>query len=144
MLNLARHMPFAPLGAVCALAVLTAGAPASAQEGVEEFTVIGSSQQVDVRRISASVNFQDLDLTTKQGRDQFNQRIWRTAGELCDRLGEPNYAVGMAFACQDKAFEAAAPSRRKAIKQAQLRVAGAAPATTITIQMATNAKAPAR
>lgn len=134
MLNLTKHPSFVPLGGACAAALLLAvGAPAFGQETMEEFTVIGQSKQVDVRRISASVNYQDLDLTTQDGRRQLKQRVWRTASQLCARLGEPEQAVGMAFACQDDAFDSAAPMLRAAVNQARRQVADGAPATSVTL-----------
>lgn len=133
MLKLMRHLPFAPLGAACAAAVLAAGAPTFGQETMEEFTVLGTINRVDVRQISASVNLQDLDLTTQAGRTQLKQRVRNTAAELCDRLGEPDQAVGMAFACEDDAVHSAAPTVQKVIRQARLQVAGGAPATSITL-----------
>jgi UrcA family protein len=108
------------LGAACALGMLTAGAPASAQDPAPQFTVTGHGEGPHERSLSAAVFYGDLDLTTAIGRSALRQRVRRTAAELCDRLGGgPENATGLAFVCEDEAVQSAVEFQQTATAQAQ-------------------------
>jgi UrcA family protein len=106
MLHFPNRRSAGLLGVSCALSVLAAAAPASSEEAVELFTVVGHSEGLQERSLSAAVSYRDLDLTTSAGRRELHSRLWRTAAELCRRLGDKSGA-DPPFACEDAALEGA-------------------------------------
>jgi UrcA family protein len=94
-------------GAILAGAALFAvAAPAQAQSTVEELTVTGhygGPLPDNVRSISQTVSFADLDLSTGDGRHELKHRISLTARYLCDKLGESDTSDGVAPSCRDAA-----------------------------------------
>ena len=88
---------------VGALAV-AAAAPVRAQSTVEELTVTGHYGSPDnIRSITQTVGFGDLDISTEAGRHEFKHRIALTARYLCDKLGESDTSDGVAPSCRDAA-----------------------------------------
>jgi len=94
-------------GALMAGAVLaTAAAPVQAQTTVGEITVTGHYGSNDnIRSISQTVGFGDLDLSTDAGRHEFKHRISLTARYLCDKLGESDTSDGVTPSCRDAATQ---------------------------------------
>lgn len=103
-----RHLP--ALGVLTFAAVMFAGAtPANAQDAPnEEITVIGNYERAPdgARSLSQAVSYADLDLSTQWGWDELHHRIRLTARYLCDKLGEPRFAMSPATkSCSDQAAQ---------------------------------------
>jgi UrcA family protein len=84
-----------------------------------------------VQELSAGVVYNDLDLATREGQDELNWRIARTADDLCDRLGEGDEAgrrSSVLPTCQASARDGARGQVRRAVKDAQYAAAYAPPA----------------
>jgi UrcA family protein len=93
-------------GAILAGAALVAAAtPVLAQSTVDEVTVIGRHGPLpdDVRSISQTVSYADLDLGSADGRHELKHRIALTARYLCDRLGESDASDPVVPSCRDAA-----------------------------------------
>ncbi len=79
-----------------------------------------------VQELSAPVAYHDLDLATRQGQDELNWRIARTADLLCDRLGEGE-EIGRNSSvlptCQASARDRARGQVRRAVKDARYAAA---------------------
>jgi len=93
-------------GAALSGATLLAGnTPARAQSTVEELTVTGRYGTVpdNVRSISQTVSYADLDLGSRAGQQAFKHRIALTARYLCDKLGESDTSDGVTPSCRDDA-----------------------------------------
>jgi UrcA family protein len=84
--------------------LLAATAPARAQSTVEELTVTGHYGKLpdNVRSVSQTVSYADLDLTSDGGRHELKHRIALTARYLCDKLGESDTG-GVVPSCRDAA-----------------------------------------
>jgi UrcA family protein len=84
----------------------TAAAPVRAESTVGEITVTGHFGPDDnVRSISQTVGFGDLDLSTDAGRHELKHRISLTARYLCDKLGESDTSDGVTPSCRDAATQ---------------------------------------
>ena len=106
-------------GAILAGAALVAAAtPVLAQSTVEEVTVIGRHGPLpdDVRSISQTVSYADLDLGSADGRHELKHRIALTARYLCDKLGESDASDPVVPSCRDAAT-------RDAVAQADAAIA---------------------
>jgi UrcA family protein len=93
-------------GAILAGATLFAtAAPVLAQSTVEEVTVMGRYGTLpdNVRSVSQTVSYADLDLSADAGRHEFKHRIALTARYLCDKLGESDSSDGVVPSCRDAA-----------------------------------------
>jgi UrcA family protein len=93
-------------GAILAGAALVAAAtPVLAQSSVEEVTVTGRYGPLpdNVRSISQTVSFADLDLGSTDGRHELKHRIALTARYLCDKLGESDTSDPVVPSCRDVA-----------------------------------------
>lgn len=86
-------------------ALVAAAAPVLAQSTVDEVTVIGRHGPLpdDVRSISQTVSYADLDLASAYGRHELKHRIRLTADYLCDRLGESDASDPVVPSCRDAA-----------------------------------------
>jgi UrcA family protein len=86
-------------------ALLAAVAPAHAQSRVEELTVTGRYGTLpdNVRSISQTVSYADLDLSSDAGRHELKHRISLTARYLCNKLGESDTIGGVIPSCRDTA-----------------------------------------
>jgi UrcA family protein len=119
MLIRAEHASSGLLRVACVAGALAMGAPALGQEPMGEFTIIGHGQGPYESSLSAAVVYADLDLTTTAGRAELQQRVRRTAAELCHELGGgPENATGLAFVCEDEAVQSAAGFQRSAAAHA--------------------------
>jgi UrcA family protein len=84
-----------------------------------------------VQELSATVAYDDLDLATREGQDELNWRIARTADELCGRLGEGEEAGrnrSVLPTCQASARDGARSQVRRAVKDARNAAAYDSPA----------------
>jgi UrcA family protein len=99
-------------GLLCAVGLLSAGAPAFGQERVGQFA------ENSGHGLSASVAYQDLDLTTLAGRNELRRRVWTTARKLCSRLSESEASSAAAPSCEDLARIDVAETQRAIIAQA--------------------------
>jgi UrcA family protein len=91
-------------GLALAVALVTSVAPVHAQSTVGEITVTGHFGPSDnIRSISQTVGYGDLDLSTNAGRHEFKHRISLTARYLCDKLGESESSDGVTPSCRDAA-----------------------------------------
>jgi UrcA family protein len=93
-------------GAILAGATLAAAAaPAVAQTTVEEVTVTGRYGPLpdNVRSISQTVSYADLDLSSPAGQHELKHRIALTARFLCDKLGETDTGDPVVPSCRDAA-----------------------------------------
>lgn len=100
-----------------AVATLALGpAPASAQGStVEEVTVVGKeSPKGKPETMTYRVGFSDLDLKTKQGRDELNRRVLVSATYVCDRLAVDDPTLSK-IDCKAQAVTDATPQVNKAI-----------------------------
>ena len=103
------HQSNASLGLIAALvtaaAVTGAPGPGATQTSVEEITVTGRYGPVpdNVRSLSQTVSYADLDLSTAAGRHELRHRISLTARFLCDKLGESDTGDTVAPSCRDAA-----------------------------------------
>jgi UrcA family protein len=95
------------VGAILAGAALVGAAtPVRAQSSVEEVTVTGRYGPLpdDVRSISQTVSYADLDLGSADGRHELKHRIALTARYLCDRLGESDDSDPVVPSCREAAM----------------------------------------
>lgn len=99
------HVSKILMAAVIGGPFLAIAAPAAAQSAPEEIIVTGALGEVDedVRSLSQSVSYADLDLTTDAGRDMLRHRVSLTARYLCDKLGEDNVSSPLVPSCRDAA-----------------------------------------
>jgi UrcA family protein len=77
----------------------------SAQTASEEITVTGRYGKVpdNTSSLSQAVSYADLDLSTKNGRDELRRRVSLTARFLCGKLGESETSDPIAPSCRDAA-----------------------------------------
>lgn len=110
-----------PLLFTAAAALMAAGfaaGPAAAQSSVDEVVVQGYTAD-GPSRISRAVQFDDLDLTTIEGRQILSMRIRDTADDLCRTLGEdPGARSPILGSCRDDALRSARTQMRIAIDTA--------------------------
>lgn len=78
---------------------------ASAETAPEEIVVTGKYGKVpdSVQSLSQSISYADLDLSTKDGRDEMRRRVNLTARFLCDKLGENASGDALAPSCREAA-----------------------------------------
>lgn len=78
---------------------------ASAQAAPEEIVITGRYGNVpdSVKTLSQPVSYADLDLSTKDGRDELRRRVSLTARFLCDKLGETASGDALAPSCRSAA-----------------------------------------
>jgi UrcA family protein len=100
-----RELSFTAGAILAGATLVAAAAPVLAQSTVEEVTVIGRYGPLpdNVRSISQTVSYADLDLGTDAGRHEFKHRIGLTARYLCDKLGESDTADPVVPSCRDAA-----------------------------------------
>jgi UrcA family protein len=85
--------------------ILGAAAPGFAQT-VEEVIVTGRGQVPDnVKSLTQSVSYADLDLSTDAGKRELRHRVSLTARYLCDKLGESASSTGAVPSCRDAAVK---------------------------------------
>ena len=92
------------LAGACAMALPL---PVHAQTADEEITVMGRYGRVpdSVQSLSQAVNYADLDLSTKAGRDILRHRVNLTARYLCEKLGETDTGSPVVPSCRDAAVK---------------------------------------
>lgn len=99
-----KHLPL-----TLASMALAAAAPVAvhAQAGTmadEDITVTGRyGPSSNVQSLSQVVSYADLDLSTKEGRDELHHRLNLTARYLCDKLGESDTSSAVVPSCRDAA-----------------------------------------
>ena len=78
---------------------------ASAQAAPEEIIVTGRYGNVpdSVQSLSQPISYADLDLSTKDGRDEMRRRVSLTARFLCVKLGENSSGDALAPSCRQAA-----------------------------------------
>jgi UrcA family protein len=102
----------------CAVGLLTAGAPALAQDAQSGFTVIArGSPHPDT--LSARVPYGDLDLITRAGQKTLRQRVRKAAHAMCGQLQDPTDPSGLVFECEDQAVDKAVASEDAVIAKAK-------------------------
>jgi UrcA family protein len=92
------------LCAIAGMAFLGAAAPVHA-DVVEEVIVEGHQGKLSesVKRASTAVSYADLDLSTREGREELRHRVSLTARYLCEKLGETDTSSGVVPSCRDAA-----------------------------------------
>lgn len=76
----------------------------------------------NMRTLSASVSYADLDLTTAADRDLLQERVRLMAHDLCRRLGENGLGpTAAAPSCEELVVNSSREQRRKAITKAMQR-----------------------
>lgn len=107
-------------------------APAPYADGVTVYSRPAPYRVPDhVQELSSAVPYNDLDLASRQGQDELNWRIARTADRLCDRLGEGDEAGrrgSVLPTCQAAARDGARSQVRRAVRDAQYAAAYPPPA----------------
>jgi UrcA family protein len=85
---------------------MAAIAPAFAQSP-EEIIVTGRYGKVpdNVKSLSQSVSYADLDLSTSAGKQELRHRLNLTARYLCEKLGESDTATPPVPSCRDAAVK---------------------------------------
>ena len=78
---------------------------AAAETAPEEIVITGRYGKVpdNVQTLSQPVSYADLDLSTKDGRDELRRRVNLTARFLCDKLGESASGDALAPSCRQAA-----------------------------------------
>jgi UrcA family protein len=119
MLKLTRQVSCGLLGVVCAVGSVAAGLPAFGQ-GSDGFTVIGRTDTPSERRVSATISYQDLDLTNADGRAALQHRVWKAGQKLCSQMGERSLgSASTVMSCADQVRFSADPQQRDAIARAK-------------------------
>ena len=73
----------------------------------------------NMNRLSRTVSFADLDLTTRAGQEVLRIRIKDTARGICRDLGEgPGNGGPLLASCEDQAIRDARPQVRRAVRYA--------------------------
>lgn len=106
------------LFAAAALMANSLAGSAAAQSHVDEVIVQGYGLN-GASRISRTVAFDDLDLTSLEGRAVLSARIRATADDLCRGLGEdPGARSPILGSCRDDAMRIARTQMRVAVEDA--------------------------
>jgi UrcA family protein len=100
-----HELSFAAGGILAGAALVAAATPVLAQSTVEEVTVTGRYGPLpdNIRSISQTVSYADLDLGSADGRHELKHRISLTARYLCDKLGESDTSDPVVPSCRDAA-----------------------------------------
>ena len=100
-----HELSFAAGAILAGAALVAADTPVLAQSTVEEVTVTGHYGPLpdNVRSISQTVSYMDLDLGSADGRHELKHRIALTARYLCDKLGESDTSDPVVPTCRDAA-----------------------------------------
>lgn len=113
-----RKIALITAAAALTAAGLGAAAPASAQSYVDELVVEGYGPD-GPDRMSRAVAYDDLDLTTLEGREVLRLRIRDTAGDICRALREdPDARSPLIDSCRNDAIKSARMQVRAAIDRA--------------------------
>jgi UrcA family protein len=107
----------AVIGVACVLALTAAETPALAQGLPDQMTLVAPGVGPHAQTLAASVNYSDLNLTTKAGQNALRERVRTTAAELCHKIGD-EASTAAAFSCEDRALQNAGRYERAAIAQA--------------------------
>ena len=107
----------AVLGVACVLGLAAAERPAVAQELPDQMTLVAPGVGPHAQTLAASVNYSDLNLTTKAGQNALRERVRTTAAELCHKIGD-EVSAAAAFSCEDNAVKNAGSYEHAAIAQA--------------------------
>jgi UrcA family protein len=101
--------------------VASAAGPVAAQTVADELTVTGHYRVgSDVRTLTSTVSYHDLNLTTATGRNVLSQRVRTAARDLCRRLGEPsNAGQAAAPSCERDAINSTREQQRLAVANAR-------------------------
>jgi UrcA family protein len=113
---------YALIAAAASLAGLAAVPAAHAQDPgpyVDELVVEGYVGPDGPNRLSQTVAYGDLDLTTMEGREMLRLRIRDTAGDLCRAMREdPDARSPLLASCRDDAIRSARNQVRAAVDRA--------------------------
>jgi UrcA family protein len=103
----------------CAFGLLSAGAPAHAQDAHNDFTIIVQGDTPHPDTLSARVPYGDLDLTTWSGQKVLMHRVREAAHAMCRQLDDEPGPVELAFQCEDQAVQKAAADESAVIARAK-------------------------
>ena len=108
--------------AVLAAGVAAAPLAAQSQSYVDEVVVAPRYGPDGPRSLSQAVPVDDLDLTSRAGREIMRLRVHQTAGDLCRALKEdPDAWSPLTRSCREDAKRSARTQMRMAVDQAYAR-----------------------